>query len=48
MSFSGAWGEDQVIFIADGVLTYGLGPTGPVFKKVWKSPIAVPLAWPKG
>jgi hypothetical protein len=46
MSFSGAWGEDQVIFIADAVLTYGGGPTGPAFKKIWKSPIAVPLAWP--
>ena len=48
MRFPGAWGEDQVIFIADGVLTYGLGPSGPAFKKIWKDPISVPLAWPNG
>ena len=46
MAFSGAWGEDQFIFIADGVITYRLGPTGPAFKSVWKNPVTVPLSWP--
>lgn len=46
--FPGTWGEDQFIFIADGVLTYKAGPTGPLFKTVWKNPIGVPLSWPKG
>ncbi len=41
-------GEDQFIFIADGVMTYKAGPTGPLFKTVWKNPIGVPLSWPKG
>jgi hypothetical protein len=48
MEFSGAWGEDQFIFIADGVITYGLGPTGPVLKPIWRSPIRVPVSWPNG
>jgi hypothetical protein len=48
MRFPGTWGEDQFIFIADGVLTYKAGPTGPAFKSVWKDPIGVPLSWPKG
>jgi hypothetical protein len=48
MTFSGAWGEDQFIFFPQVTFTYGLGPTGPVFKKIWKSPIAVPLGWQKG
>ncbi|HEU0303841.1 MAG TPA: Vps62-related protein [Gaiellaceae bacterium] len=46
MRFPGTWGEDQFAFIADGVLPYGAGPSGPAFKKVWKSPIGVPLSWP--
>ena len=48
MTFSGAWGEDQLIFFPQVTFTYGLGPTGPAFKKIWKSPIGVPLGWPKG
>lgn len=48
MSFSGAWGEDQLIFFPQVTFTYGLGPTGPAFKKIWASPIGVPLGWPKG
>ena len=48
MSFSGAWGEDQIIFFPQATFTYGLGPTGPAFKAVWKNPIGVPLSWPKG
>ncbi len=48
MSFSGAWGEDQLIFFPQVTFPYGLGPTGPAFKKIWKSPISVPLGWPKG
>lgn len=46
MRFPGTWGEDQVVFIADGVLTYGAGPSGPALKKAWRNPVAVPLAWP--
>jgi len=48
MRFPGTWGEDQVIFIADGKLTYKAGPTGPAFKRIWKDPIGVPLGWPQG
>lgn len=48
MSFSGAWGEDQIIFFPQVTFMYGLGPTGPAFKTVWKNPIGVPLSWPKG
>jgi hypothetical protein len=48
MSFPGAWGEDQLIFFPQATFTYGLGPTGPAFKKIWRSPIGVPLSWPKG
>ncbi len=48
MTFAGAWGEDQIIFFPQATFTYGLGPTGPAFKTVWKNPIGVPLSWPKG
>ena len=48
MAFSGAWGEDQIVFFPQVTFTFGLGPTGPAFKKVWKDPIGVPLGWPKG
>ena len=46
--FPGAWGEDQYIVFPKVTFPYGLGPTGPAFKKVWKDPIGVPLKWPKG
>ncbi len=48
MRFPGAWGEDQIIRLLDETFTYGGGPTGPAFKKVWRGPVSVPLAWPKG
>jgi Vacuolar protein sorting-associated protein 62 len=48
MRFPGAWGEDQYIVFPKVTFMYGLGPTGPAFKKVWKDPVGVPLKWPRG
>ena len=48
MRFRGAWGEDQLVFFPQVTFKYGLGPTGPAFKSIWKNPIGVPLEWPKG
>jgi hypothetical protein len=48
MRFPGAWGEDQIVFFPQATFTFGVGPTGPAFKRIWKDPIGVPLSWPKG
>ena len=48
MRFPGTWGEDQVVFFPQATFTTGAGPTGPAFKRIWRSPIGVPLGWSKG
>jgi hypothetical protein len=48
MRFPGAWGEDQIVFFPQATFTFGVGPSGPAFKRVWRDPIGVPLGWPKG
>jgi hypothetical protein len=48
MRFPGAWGEDQIVFFPQATFTFGAGPTGPAFKRVWKDPVGVPLSWPRG
>jgi hypothetical protein len=48
MRFPGTWGEDQYIVFPKVTFTYGAGPTGPTFKKIWRDPVSVPLAWPRG
>lgn len=47
MRFPGTWGEDQYVVFPKVAFTYGAGPTGPAFKRVWKNPVGVPLAWPR-
>lgn len=47
MRFPGTWGEDQIIDFPDARFTYGAGPVGPAFQKVWRRPVAEPLSWPK-
>jgi hypothetical protein len=48
MRFPGTWGEDGYVVFPQVTLTYQTGPAGPAFHRIWKAPVAVPQAWPRG